>query len=219
LLDQVAQATGASQGERERLKHLDPRDQAAIIERLLVGATSNFHREIASQFDTDRYSLLHGLVASMQVHEAVTTNFDRLYESAAESAGRESAVLPYENVESGQSWLLKLHGSIEEEDIVLTRRDYLDIPVAAGALLGVVQALLLTRHMLFLGYSLIDEDFNAIVDQVRRARGRRSSASQRRLGTAITLFEDPLFSELWSDALEIVAVAASPKDPQHPDAN
>jgi hypothetical protein len=70
--------------------------------------------------------------------------------------------------------------------------------------------------MLFIGYSLTDEDFNAIVHQVRLARGRRSSADQPRLGTVVTLFDDDLFAQLWSDDLEVVALSAAPSDPDQP---
>lgn len=36
-----------------------------------------------------------------------------------------------------------------------------------GALYGIVQALLVTKHLLFIGYSLSDEDFHELADEIR----------------------------------------------------
>src|SRR5207302_7615765 len=47
------------------------------------------------------------------------------------------------------------------EDIVLTRSDYLAMPRQYGALIGLVQGMLMMRHMMFVGYSLQDEDFRS----------------------------------------------------------
>jgi hypothetical protein len=52
-------------------------------------------------------------------------------------------------------WLLKLHGTVERpESIVLSREDYLHWEEQGSAFGAVVQALLLTRHLLFVGYGL-----------------------------------------------------------------
>ena len=144
----------------------------------------------------------------------MTTNYDRLFETAVEAnrGEHELAVLPYEPVKPGGRWLLKLHGSIDhEEDIVLTRADYLGLPSQRGALVGLVQAMLLTRHMLFVGYSLSDEDFHSVMNDVSRARAGMLDAPK--IGTAMTLFDDPIFNELWSNELDIVAVTEDPGDP------
>jgi hypothetical protein len=65
--------------------------------------------------------------------------------------------------------------------------------------------MLLTRHMLFVGYSLTDEDFHQLVHGVRLALAGAEPAA--RFGTVLALFDDPLFAELWSDDVEVVAVA------------
>jgi len=112
---------------------------------------------------------------------------------------------------------LKLHGCIaRDESIVLTRSDYLDIPSRHGALFGLVQAMLMTRHMFFVGYSLSDEDFHQLIHEVRLARGENttpevpSSQVDRRLGTTLSLFDDPLFADLWRDDVRVVPIAEKP---------
>jgi hypothetical protein len=144
----------------------------------------------------------------LPTREAVTTNYDRLFEEAVDAVDGPIAVLPYQPASAGQRWLLKLHGSIERDDsIVLTRNDYLSVPSRHSALFGLVQAMLITKHMLFVGYSLTDEDFHQLVYEVRLAR---SDGDGERLGTVLTLFDDPLFDDLWAGDLTVVPMAPAP---------
>ena len=84
-----------------------------------------------------RYSLTHGLLASLGTRENVTTNYDTLFEAALETPGRGCTVLPYQPAVAGTSWLLKLHGSIDRpEHMVLTREDYLSLPGRSGRCSG-----------------------------------------------------------------------------------
>lgn len=49
----------------------------------------------------------------------------------------------------------KLHGSVDRPQVIgLSREDYLAFPEPRGALAGIVQALLITGRMLFVGFSL-----------------------------------------------------------------
>ena len=210
LLDQVNANLGTEALPAEELHRLDVRDQARLLHRRLP---DGIQPALVSLLPFAHYGLGHALLAAVSAKEAVTTNFDLLYEAAVQAAeGRDTspgepaalAVLPYRPVRDGQRWLLKLHGSLDQKDsVVLTRDDYLASPARHGALFGLVQAMLLTRHMLFVGYSLNDEDFHQLVHEVRQARSEHWSGQ---LGTVITLFDDPLFGELWAEDLDVVPV-------------
>jgi hypothetical protein len=122
-------------------------------------------------------------------------------------------VLPYQPSADTRRWILKLHGSLGQNDIVLTRDDYLRIPDNRGALAGIVQALLITREMLFVGYSLRDHDFHQIAHEVRKAvRGAAGTDGTRKFGTALTFSRDGLLQELWPD-LDCVAFGGEEADP------
>ncbi|OAI40076.1 hypothetical protein AYO39_00250 [Actinobacteria bacterium SCGC AG-212-D09] len=161
-----------------------------------------------------RYAVPHALLASLPVREVTTTNYDRLFEAAAEDAGSPVSVLPYERVKPGGRWLLKLHGTTEHpEDIVITREDYLDYPLRRGALRGLVQGLLITKHMLFIGFSLQDENFIGIAHDVRVAT-HGSSRARRRFGTVLTLFPDEVRRRLWHRDLSTIAIDSKPEGDQ-----
>jgi hypothetical protein len=56
--------------------------------------------------------------------------------------------------------------------------------------------------MMFVGYSLQDEEFHELIHEVRAARGDRCTQVGR--GTVLTLFDDELERELWEEDPAIV---------------
>jgi len=147
-------------------------------------------------------SLCHTLLAAIPHREVVTQNYDCLFEQACEAAGHELSILPYHPV-PGRRWLLKMHGCVNHpQDIVLSREDFLRYSKTRGALAGLVQGLLLTRHLVFVGFSLTDDNFLIIMDEVRRARN-----ASTRMGSALLLEMRQPLRELWQDELDLIALA------------
>ncbi|WP_232718512.1 SIR2 family protein [Gordonia metallireducens] len=107
-----------------------------------------------------KVALAHALLAGMGCREAVTTNYDDLYEVAVEATGRtRPAILPWQSVDQQRPWLLKLHGDIHRsESIVLTRRDFVLFDAKSRPAGSLLQALLLTKHVLIVGASLADDN-------------------------------------------------------------
>lgn len=206
FLQQIAIEGGLPEEVRNEMGSFDHRDQATILKKRLKERFEPVVKEIMS---VEYYGLAHGLLASLPIMEMVTTNFDQLLESACRTSNRDLAVLPGDVVTFGRRWLLKLHGDVSSS-IVLTRDDYHTALATQTALRGIVQAMLLTRHMLFIGYSLKDEDFHQLVHEVRSARNseieglRRSGqvkedTNNLQLGTALVLEGNNLTGELWGD--------------------
>lgn len=210
LLSGVAKTAGFGDESLALLAKKDPRDQATLIERRLQETGKQLRTEVADVLGrTTRYSLQHGLLTSLPSSEAVTTNFDSLFEAAARTGDRNLAVLPQDPQSTDGQWLLKLHGTVDHpENIVLTRSDYLAMPRQYGALIGLVQGLLLMRHMMFVGYSLQDEDFQELMHEVRTARGDAGGGR----GTVLTLFHDDLERDIWAGDLDVVPVMSVTAD-------
>ena len=173
-------------------------DRAAIIQRRLppglsIGVAAA--RLIGAR--ARRHGLGHALLANLPVDEVITTNYDDLFERASAAIGRPCTVIPGGATARGQRWILKMHGTVSRpETIVMTREDYIKFQENRGALAGIVQALLLTRHMLFVGFSLHDDNFHRIAHAVRQALG-----GHKRFGTTVVVEPNPLARELWSDDL------------------
>jgi len=159
-----------------------------------------------------------------------------MYELCCRSVGLNIAVLPYSPASHCDRWILKLHGCITHpEDIVLTREHYMRYSTRRSALSGIVQSLLITRHMLFVGFSLTDDNFHRIIDEVRRSvrtgitddqnspRGDSQTPTsplkyaptfqERRFGTQLVLTETPVTTLLWDEDVYVVAMTGEDSPP------
>ena len=185
---------------------LDARDQAEALESML--GRVGLRESIAEILSVPRHSLCHALVATADPHHVVTTNYDTLMEDAF-PADRRPAVLPRESVGADGRWVLKLHGDVvDQESIVLTRGDYLGLPGGSQALLGIMQAMLMTQHMLFIGYSLQDDTFHRVMFDVRKAlRGvSQDGGESERAATVLLVSNNDIIRGLWGETLDVVAL-------------
>jgi hypothetical protein len=143
--------------------------------------------------------------------EAVTTNYDRLYEHAVRmqrGEGNVATVMPWDHPRSGTPWILKLHGDVKVPgSIVLTRQQFVSFDAEtrpAGALL---QTLLMTRHVLFVGASLTDDNVVRLAYEVDRYR--RHYHLDGPVGTLLDVDEDQVRRELWHGQLTWLSMSGS----------
>lgn len=148
-----------------------------------------FSDSIRRQLDKRRHGIGHALLANVGSKRLVTTNFDPCMEVALGAPLEvEFRVLTRELAKGGAGWLLKLNGDIEQPDsIVLTEHDLERWPDERRALQGVVQGLLLTSHLLFVGFSLTDADFLELAHAVSKIRRRAPDHLSSLPGTALAL--------------------------------
>lgn len=208
LLQRLAGATTWDPAVRAAVLALDPEDAAEALEREL-GITT-LRGLIVEQISSRRSGLSHGLIAGMRLGEVVTTNYDDLFESASErpQVGR-LAVLPRQRLEAGRPWLLKLHGDVAvPKSIVLTRSQYFAFDTRSVPLAAVVQSQMVTKHLLFIGYSLNDVNFIRLAHQVRELFERFETDPRDRapVGTVVTLGPRPADQILWEGDLRYLAV-------------
>lgn len=207
LLENLAHRADLRDSERDELRHLEARDAGRILDQRLK-PRGGLAKAVEEETAAARGSLVHLLVASLPISEVVTTNYDTLFESAWRNTGRQPRILPWDPLADARPWLLKLHGSTDHPDsIVLSRDDYLRFEGEGVALAGIVQAMLLTRHMLFVGYSLSDDNFHRLVHQVRTAIGSTKGQKPTLFGTALTPRALSLSDGLWGENIQFVTTA------------
>ncbi|WP_026373109.1 SIR2 family NAD-dependent protein deacylase [Agrococcus lahaulensis] len=223
LLVRLGERIGLTADEQEALRAWGELDRAAflrqraIAEHVRTGGTEQegaaaFSQAVVELVDVRRYGLAPALLASLRTPQAITLNYDGLFEAASTDVGTPRVTIPHSEsgAESGP-WLLKLHGSVDEpSSIVLTRDDYLGYATQREALSAIVKANLLTHHLLFVGFGLSDEHFHRIVHDVRRALPPHISMEER--ATALTLTEDTIASTLWRGQVRMLPVGSGPKD-------
>lgn len=196
-----------------------PLDQASIIRLLYLekfpehpSGDGGFSEAVARAVNLSRYGLTPILLASLKTEQAITLNYDTVFESASQDVGVPRTVIPDYGDHDGSvpvessAWLLKLHGSVDKpESIVLTRDDYLGYSAQREALSAIVKANLITHHLLLVGFGFADDHFHQILHDVTRALPRRKSEP---LGTAVSIGADEFTEKLWGGKLNLVSLGS-----------
>lgn len=160
LLDQLARAVGFDEQARAQMRQLDPLEAATVCAARAGGDGALKALVSVIIGGAKRHSLQHALLAALPFKGAITTNYDELFEQAVRCAGGEISVLPTQIGMVREAWLLKMHGTVSRApSIVLTRADYLKFSKEQAASEGVLQGLLLTQHIVFLGFGMRDENW------------------------------------------------------------
>lgn len=115
----------------------------------------------------------HQIITQLPFSSIVTTNYDKLLERAYARVGDLPKTPTHRDIDTlgpllfnGGFFILKAHGDIDRPDsMVLTTRDYQEIIHANPSFNAIFSALLLTKALLFIGYSLSDPDFRLLLDR------------------------------------------------------
>lgn len=154
-------------------------------------------------------NLLHLLLAGLEARDAVTTNYDRLYEEAvAAGFGDVLSIIP---MEGALQRLLKLHGSVPVEGVepvpghpVLTRADVIEHGLTAGVLRGALQMLLLTGHVVFVGYGMGDPSLYQALFEIRRIRRSAGLHEAGPVATALMAVPADDLARLWGPDVTVL---------------
>lgn len=211
----------------EAVAALGPLDAAELLRRA-AREDAAFHGGGAGELgahvaevigERSRYALSHVFLAALNADQAITTNFDRLYEAAVAAVrGPESlTVLPTPEPQHGVSgddrrpWLLKLHGDVRDpSSIVLDRRSFVRYDAQRRPLGGVLQTTLLTRHLLVVGASMTDDNVVRLIHEV--AELTSGQALRGSLGTILSLRPDVARTRLWDPEFEFVDLSCGSDD-------
>lgn len=156
---------------------------------------TDLNAAVAQRFRTRKHALGHAFLADLRTPALVTTNYDPCLENAAAviHVDPELRVLARQVAVGSHPWLLKLHGDAARPDtIVLTTSQYERLTTDLKALHGVVESLMLTSHLLFVGFGFADDDFLAMSHAVRQVRSLADGPdADSPVGTAIELRARP----------------------------
>lgn len=191
-------------------------DRAELLRRKALKSGADLGDMVAKVVARKRlYGLSHALLASFGCEQSVTTNYDDLFERAVRDTGRGVIpVLPFSPTIPRAPWLLKMHGDAHHpETIVLSRSDFVAFDARSRPVGAVVQALLLTKHLLVVGASMKDDNFLRLAHEVlafkETGQGRRDEG-EGPLGTVLTLSPDAARAQLWEGRFDYVATSGEP---------
>lgn len=189
--------------EKASLAAKGPLDQAEILKNLYP-SPEEFNTAVAELVKKTAYGLAPTLIANLPLNQAITLNYDELFEIASEDAGNTCAVIPGTENPEASRWLLKMHGNVSDTStIVLTRSDYLGFDANRNVLAALVKASLVTKRLVFIGFGLGDDHFHQILHDVREV----SPESIARRAIALTLADDSLEQKAWKDKITLQPMA------------
>lgn len=141
---------------------------------------------------------LHEIVLDLSPQIIVTTNYDQIIERATLNAYKMHSYTSTSvaaEIRQGNEVLLKIHGGVDRpDDMIISRPDFARVRAEGGHALGTLQALLMTRPFLFVGYSLRDPDIQMLLENV--APKAKDSASHYLLtGADVRDDEENFYSE------------------------
>ena len=201
LVGQLAHRIALTDAESTALSKKNVLDQAEILKGIYEEEGQDFNQTVANLVTVERYGLAPSLLASLPLEQAITLNYDGLFEKASEDAGSPCAVIPGPEVVDADRWLLKMHGSADDaSSIVLTRDDYLGFDRNKSVLSALVKASLVTKRIVFVGFGLTDDHFHQIVHDVRAI----SPARMEQNAVALTLTRDSLDERAWKDKIRLL---------------
>ncbi|SOC52323.1 SIR2 family protein [Ornithinimicrobium cerasi] len=179
LLDEAGLRHIPADADEPTLLHAATRAKGALGER--------YGHVVSDLLEVRHHALGHALVASLRARQNVTTNLDRALELAMHTThGDALKVLTPEWAGEGAPWLLKLHGTAGDSEIVLTEDEYKSHREENGKpLYALVQGLLMTSHLLFVGFSLTDSNYLDLADPVAKLYAR--SGGRDKVATALGL--------------------------------
>ncbi|EKA62084.1 hypothetical protein B277_03490 [Janibacter hoylei PVAS-1] len=192
-------------GDREVLDGLDITDRAQLIQQLKPHGFQQSVADITSE--VTRPSLVHTLLAGLDVANVVTTNYDALFESAMRAAGHAAdVVLPHTSAIGQRRWVLKMHGDVDHPaTIVLTRRHMVRYDAANRPSAALLQSLLLTKHLMVVGASMTDPNVLRLIHEVDAYRDEHGQARDGDYGTVLDAGPtSPGQTRLWEGQLDWV---------------
>jgi hypothetical protein len=142
------------------------------------GGRARLDQLIMEEFTKDtKPSGVHNLLARLPVKTVWTTNYDKLIEEAYRSLGKRvdvktvsgkiAVTLPRRDVV-----LYKMHGDVEDPgNAVLTKEDYETYQHGRQAFSTTLEADLLTKTFLFLGFSFTDPNLDYVLARIRGLLG------------------------------------------------
>jgi hypothetical protein len=161
----------------------------------------------------------HEIIVRLPFSGVVTTNYDNLLERAYQKRTSTNLKAPtHEDGDvlgtllfDGSFFVLKAHGSLDRPaTLVLTASDYRDILHSNPAFTAFFSSILMSKALLFVGYSLNDPDFRMLID-------RQLSTFQRFVPERYALIPGvgAVESKVMWENLRIRVLTYTPQDGRH----
>ncbi len=112
---------------------------------------------------------LHLGIAKLNIKNLITTNWDNLFEQAINEEGRFFNIIKSDKdigSSTGFAKFIKMHGSLDENNIVFKEQDYLEYSKHFPLIENYIKGVFSTDTVILLGYSLSDQNVKQVISWV-----------------------------------------------------
>lgn len=154
---------------RKKLGDIESKDDNLVVaEKFYIRFGKADYYKNLKEFipDYTKPNDIHEAIVNLNIKNIITTNWDNLFEQAVYDNGRYFDIIKQdEDMRSakGHAKLIKMHGSLDRENIVFRERDYLDYSKNFPLIENYVKAIFSTDVVILVGYSLGDYNIKQII--------------------------------------------------------
>ncbi|WJI94848.1 SIR2 family protein [Helicobacter pylori] len=119
--------------------------------------------------DSAKKNDLHLEIVKLNIKNLITTNWDNLFEQAINEEGRFFNIIKSDKdigSSTGFAKFIKMHGSLDENNIVFKEQDYLEYSNNFPLIENYIKGVFSTDTVILLGYSLSDQNVKQIISWV-----------------------------------------------------
>ncbi len=119
--------------------------------------------------DSAKKNDLHLGIVKLNIKNLITTNWDNLFEQAINEEGRFFNIIKNDKdigSSTGFAKFIKMHGSLDENNIVFKEQDYLEYSNNFPLIENYIKGVFSTDTVILLGYSLSDQNVKQIISWV-----------------------------------------------------
>ncbi|MFT9008770.1 MAG: SIR2 family protein [Bifidobacterium sp.] len=166
LIDQFKKDIHLSDAESDNLKiaqyYYDAVGQQKYYQTIL---------DIFQRHGNARPNEIHREIFRIKPRHIITTNYDSLLEQCMDLGPFKYEVInkdsdiPYTK---SDHYIIKMHGDLNQKNIVLKEDDYLDYENRFYMVANLVKSIIMNNTILFIGYSLRDSTFNSIFRLIQK---------------------------------------------------
>lgn len=112
---------------------------------------------------------MHLGIVRLNIKNLITTNWDNLFEQAINEEGRFFNIIKSDKdigSSTGFAKFIKMHGSLDENNIVFKEQDYLEYSKHFPLIENYIKGVFSTDTVILLGYSLSDQNVKQIISWV-----------------------------------------------------
>lgn len=174
-------------------------DKTKILQEIRARFNIKYDKKLSTYLDS---------ISKSTITTIWTTNYDTLIEQSLDDCEKKyitknkDEIFQREFENYGKTEVLKIHGDINSNDVIITKNDYEDFNISHKVTIRRLENDLMTKSLLFIGYSYTDANIQNIVNNVRQLTEGKADNNHYMILSKAEKGNDAKLQKLWIRDLE-----------------